>query len=108
MKSLIPKEEATGEIFNLADFVFILKDLFKWTCVRCCKKSVTSADIHIWNQDKKLDFSNVFLLCRKCGKDYKKDQKEAIQIEIKKKIEELRSQIPELIKNFDPTIYLSK
>ena len=93
-----------GEIFDIPDFVFLLKDVFKWHCQSCLNKAVTSANLYIFDSDKPIDSFNVVLLCKKCGKIFKEDDNSEMKSAVLQKLEVIWSQMEDLKLKFDPYI----
>jgi hypothetical protein len=92
------------EIYDIPDFVFFLKDVFKWHCVGCGKRTVTAADVFLFDEERKLDDFNVVFLCRKCGKEFKKNDNKGIKEALLPKMEVIWGKMAELRNGFDPMI----
>lgn len=107
------KERAQGgaipdhfdEVFDIPDMVFHLKDVFKWHCVGCGKRSVTGADMFIFDEKKNLDDCNLILLCKRCSKIFKKTDNLDFKQSVLPKLELLWNQMDSLRENFDPLIH---
>lgn len=111
LKKYLAMREKTGagpglfdEVFNMADFVFHLRDVFRWTCVSCGKKAVTGADLFIFDAQRELDDCNLVLLCKKCSRRFKKEDCSEFKQSLLPRLEEIWAQVPSLRGQFDPAL----
>ena len=93
------------EVLDIADFVFLLKDVFKWHCVRCQKRCISAADMFIFSEEKPLNEENVCFLCKSCSKEFKKANNGEFVEKLKPTLTEIWSQVSDLKKKFDPMIF---